>query len=181
MNANYQVFTNSLKIYRFLGLSCGYINNDQTDDERKKNYNCDITYATNAELGFDYLRDNMKLSQETIVQRGHSYAIVDEVDSCLIDEARTPLVISGAVEDKSSQYLAIDKLIKNLGPHAGFPFRWFLRRAACPLARAACPSCDPRCPVLNAFCGPRCPTIAPSAFCFTGVARNLFFADWLTD
>jgi len=102
------------KIYRFLGLSCGYINNDQTDDERKKNYNCDITYATNAELGFDYLRDNMKFSQETIVQRGHNFAIVDEVDSCLIDEARTPLVISGAVEDKSSQYLAIDKLIKSL-------------------------------------------------------------------
>jgi len=101
-------------IYNFLGLTAGYINNDQTDDERKLNYNCDITYATNSELGFDYLRDNMKFSHETMVQRGHNYAIVDEIDSCLIDEARTPLIISGGVEDKANQYLAIDKLIKNL-------------------------------------------------------------------
>jgi len=102
------------KIYNFLGLTCGYINSGQSDDERKKNYNCDITYATNSELGFDYLRDNMKFSSETMVQRDHNYAIVDEIDSCLIDEARTPLVISGAVEDKSNQYIAIDKLVKNL-------------------------------------------------------------------
>ena len=102
------------RIYKFLGLSCGFINNNQGDDERKKNYDCDITYATNSELGFDYLRDNMKFSRNSMVQRKHNYAIVDEVDSCLIDEARTPLIISGAVEDKSSQYLSIDKLIKNL-------------------------------------------------------------------
>ena len=102
------------KIYNFLGLSTGYINNDQSDEERKKNYNCDITYATNSELGFDYLRDNMKFTSESMVQRGHNYAIVDEIDSCLIDEARTPLIISGAVEDKTSQYLAIDKLIRGL-------------------------------------------------------------------
>ncbi len=102
------------KIFSFLGLSTGYINNDQSDDERKKNYNCDITYATNSELGFDYLRDNMKFSPETMVQRGHNYAIVDEIDSCLIDEARTPLIISGAVEDKKDQYEVVDKLIKNL-------------------------------------------------------------------
>ncbi len=101
-------------IYNFLGLTAGYINNDQTDDERKLNYNCDITYATNSELGFDYLRDNMKFSFESMVQRGHNYAIVDEIDSCLIDEARTPLIISGGVEDKTNQYLSIDKLIKNL-------------------------------------------------------------------
>jgi len=101
-------------IYNFLGLSAGYINNEQTDEERKINYNCDITYATNSELGFDYLRDNMKFSFETMVQRGHNYAIVDEIDSCLIDEARTPLIISGGAEDRTSQYLAIDKLIKNL-------------------------------------------------------------------
>jgi len=101
-------------IYNFLGLTAGYINNGQTDDERKLNYNYDITYATNSELGFDYLRDNMKFSYETMVQRGHNYAIVDEIDSCLIDEARTPLIISGGVEDKTNQYLAIDKLIKNL-------------------------------------------------------------------
>jgi len=102
------------KIYNFLGLSTGYINNDQSDEERKKNYICDITYATNSELGFDYLRDNMKFDSESMVQRGHNYAIVDEIDSCLIDEARTPLIISGAVEDKTSQYLAIDKMVRDL-------------------------------------------------------------------
>ncbi len=101
-------------IYNFLGLTAGYINNDQNDDERKLNYNCDITYATNSELGFDYLRDNMKFSFESMVQRGHNYVIVDEIDSCLIDEARTPLIISGGAEDKTNQYLAVDKLIKNL-------------------------------------------------------------------
>ena len=102
------------KIYNFLGLECGYINTDQSDVDRKENYSKDITYATNSELGFDYLRDNMKYSQKDMVQRKHNYAIVDEIDSCLIDEARTPLIISGAAEDKTSQYIAIDKLIKNL-------------------------------------------------------------------
>ena len=80
----------------------------------KKNYNCDITYATNSELGFDYLRDNMKFSEDQMVQRDHNFSIVDEIDSCLIDEARTPLIISGAAEDKTAQYLAIDKLIRIL-------------------------------------------------------------------
>ena len=102
------------QIYKFLGLSSGYINNDQDDEERKKNYDCDITYATNSELGFDYLRDNMKFSEMEMVQRRHSFSIVDEIDSCLIDEARTPLVISGSAEDKTAQYIAIDKLIKYL-------------------------------------------------------------------
>ena len=101
-------------IYNFLGMTSGYINNYQDDTERKKNYKCDITYATNSELGFDYLRDNMKFSPEQMVQREHSFSIVDEIDSCLIDEARTPLVISGAVEDKTAQYLAINNLIKTL-------------------------------------------------------------------
>ena len=96
------------KIYNFLGLTSGFINNDQNDNERKQNYNCDVTYATNSELGFDYLRDNMKYSKDEMVQRDHFYSIVDEIDSCLIDEARTPLVISGAAEDKTNQYLAID-------------------------------------------------------------------------
>ena len=105
------------KIYNFLGISCGFISNDQNDFERKKNYNCDITYATNSELGFDYLRDNMKFSQDEMVQRGHFFSIVDEIDSCLIDEARTPLVISGAAEDKTSKYLSIDKLVKLLKPN----------------------------------------------------------------
>ena len=102
------------KIYNFLGLSSGYINNNQDDIERKKNYNCDITYATNSELGFDYLRDNMKFSKDEMVQREHFFAVVDEIDSCLIDEARTPLIISGAAEDRTTQYLSIDKLINNL-------------------------------------------------------------------
>ncbi len=102
------------QIYNFLGLSSGFINNDQNDTERKENYNCDITYATNSELGFDYLRDNMKFSKEEKVQREHNYSIVDEIDSCLIDEARTPLVISGAAENNTNQYLAIDKLVKQL-------------------------------------------------------------------
>ena len=102
------------KIYNFLGLSSGYINNIQEDTERKKNYNCDITYATNSELGFDYLRDNMKYSKDEMVQREHFFSIVDEIDSCLIDEARTPLIISGASEDKTNKYLAVDKLVKRL-------------------------------------------------------------------
>ena len=102
------------KIYSLLGLSCGYINSGQTDIERKENYNCDITYATNSELGFDYLRDNMRFSKNEMVQRGHFYAIVDEIDSCLIDEARTPLIISGPAEDKTNQYDSINKLVKNL-------------------------------------------------------------------
>ena len=101
-------------IYNFLGLTSGYINNDQNDTERKKNYSCDVTYATNSELGFDYLRDNMKFSEIEMVQRDHFFSIVDEIDSCLIDEARTPLVISGSSEDKTAQYLAIDNLVKNL-------------------------------------------------------------------
>ncbi len=102
------------KIYEFLGLTCGFINTGQDDYERKENYFKDITYSTNSELGFDYLRDNMKFSKETMVQREHNYAIVDEIDSCLIDEARTPLIISGATEDKTNQYMGVDKLVKSL-------------------------------------------------------------------
>ena len=102
------------KIYNFLGLKSGYINNDQDDEERKRNYDCDITYATNSELGFDYLRDNLKYTKNQLVQRKLNFAIVDEIDSCLIDEARTPLIISGGVQDKTDQYLAIDKLVKQL-------------------------------------------------------------------
>ena len=102
------------EVYKFLGLTSGYINNNQDDHERKKNYSFDITYATNSELGFDYLRDNMKFSKDQMVQRGHVFTIVDEIDSCLIDEARTPLVISGAAEDRTEQYLTIDKLVKQL-------------------------------------------------------------------
>ena len=102
------------KIYSFLGLTCGFINNDQDDLTRKKNYSCDITYATNSELGFDYLRDNMSIDKDQIVQRDHYFSIVDEIDSCLIDEARTPLVISGAAENKTDKYLAVDKFVRKL-------------------------------------------------------------------
>ncbi len=102
------------KIYNFLGMSSGFINNGQDDYTRKKNYNCDVTYATNSELGFDYLRDNMSININQIVQREHYFSIVDEIDSCLIDEARTPLVISGAAENKTDKYLSVDRLVKKL-------------------------------------------------------------------
>ena len=87
------------EIYKFLGLTVGCVIPNLEDEERKKAYNCDITYTTNNELGFDFLRDNMKFSSDQMVQRPFSYAIVDEVDSILIDEARTPLIISGPTED----------------------------------------------------------------------------------
>ncbi len=103
-------------IYKLLGLSVGVIKNDLDDAERKAAYGCDVTYATNNELGFDYLRDNMKFQLEHMAQRPFSYAIVDEVDSILIDEARTPLIISGPTDDASDLYVAIDKLIPKLTP-----------------------------------------------------------------
>ncbi|MFN3349319.1 preprotein translocase subunit SecA [Pseudorhodoplanes sp.] len=101
-------------IYSFLGLSTGVIVHGLDDEERKKAYDCDITYGTNNELGFDYLRDNMKYRLEDMVQRGHVYAIVDEVDSILIDEARTPLIISGPLDDRSDFYNTIDAYIPRL-------------------------------------------------------------------
>lgn len=104
------------QVYRFLGLKVGVIVHGMDDDERKEAYACDVTYATNNELGFDYLRDNMKMSRDEMVQRGHYFAIVDEVDSILVDEARTPLIISGPIEDRADLYVAIDKLIPKLGP-----------------------------------------------------------------
>ncbi|RMF10408.1 MAG: preprotein translocase subunit SecA, partial [Alphaproteobacteria bacterium] len=101
-------------VYEFLGLSVGCIVHDLDDSARKAQYACDVTYGTNNEFGFDYLRDNMKYSTEEMVQRGHNFAIVDEVDSILIDEARTPLIISGPVEDRSELYNAVDTLIPQL-------------------------------------------------------------------
>ncbi len=102
------------KIFNFLGLSTGCITNQLDDDQRKKSYACDVTYATNNELGFDYLRDNMKYEINEMVQRDHNFCIVDEVDSILIDESRTPLIISGRVEDKSNHYMSSDKFIRDL-------------------------------------------------------------------
>ncbi|HEU5094067.1 MAG TPA: preprotein translocase subunit SecA, partial [Reyranella sp.] len=103
------------QIYKFLGLTVGIIVHGLDDTERKASYACDVTYGTNNEYGFDYLRDNMKYSREQMVQRGHAYAIVDEVDSILIDEARTPLIISGPTEDRSDQYVAVDEIMKQIG------------------------------------------------------------------
>ena len=102
------------QIYTFLGLSVGVIVHGLDDNDRKLAYDCDITYGTNNEYGFDYLRDNMKYDFAQMVQRGHNYAIVDEVDSILIDEARTPLIISGPIDDRSDLYVAIDALIPRL-------------------------------------------------------------------
>jgi preprotein translocase subunit SecA len=102
------------EIYRFLGLTVGVIQHGLTDAERKRAYASDITYGTNNEMGFDYLRDNMKFDLESMVQRGHHYAIVDEVDSILIDEARTPLIISGAAEESTDKYYRIDRIIPRL-------------------------------------------------------------------
>src|SRR5467141_290104 len=102
------------QVYTFLGLKVGVIVHGLDDEQRKQAYDCDVTYATNNELGFDYLRDNMKYRLEDMVQRGHIYAIVDEVDSILIDEARTPLIISGPLDDRSDFYNTIDAYIPKL-------------------------------------------------------------------
>ncbi len=102
------------QVYRFLGLSVGVIVHGLDDAQRKEAYTCDITYGTNNEYGFDYLRDNMKYDLAQMVQRGHNFAIVDEVDSILIDEARTPLIISGPIDDRSDLYVAIDALVPQL-------------------------------------------------------------------
>ena len=99
------------RIFRFLGMTVGVIVHDLTQEERKAAYACDVTYGTNNEMGFDYLRDNMVIYQKNMVQRGHHFAIVDEVDSILIDEARTPLIISGQAEDHTATYLAMNKVV----------------------------------------------------------------------
>ncbi|WP_185983701.1 preprotein translocase subunit SecA [Aureimonas mangrovi] len=102
------------KVYNFLGLTVGVITHGLSDQQRREAYACDITYATNNELGFDYLRDNMKYERGQMVQRGHHFAIIDEVDSILIDEARTPLIISGPLDDRSDLYKTIDAFIPQL-------------------------------------------------------------------
>jgi preprotein translocase subunit SecA len=106
------------RIYRFLGMTVGVIQHDLNDQERQVAYACDITYGTNNEFGFDYLRDNMKFDLAHYVQRGHHYAIVDEVDSILIDEARTPLIISGPAEESTDLYYEVDRIIPRLTPGA---------------------------------------------------------------
>ena len=102
------------KVHRFMGLSVGLIVHGLDNDERRAAYNCDITYGTNNEMGFDYLRDNMALYKEQMVQRGHAFAIVDEVDSILIDEARTPLIISGQGDESTDLYRQADDFVCRL-------------------------------------------------------------------
>src|ERR1700753_1756564 len=102
------------QIYRFLGMSVGVIVHGLSDEQRREAYGADITYGTNNEFGFYYLRDNMKYTLNTMVQRGHSFAIVDEVDSILVDEARTPLIISGPTEDRTEMYRSVDALMASL-------------------------------------------------------------------
>ncbi|HET7440455.1 MAG TPA: preprotein translocase subunit SecA, partial [Terriglobales bacterium] len=102
------------QLYRFLGLTVGVIVHELDDEERREAYAADVTYGTNNEFGFDYLRDNMKFDVKECVQRGHNYAIVDEVDSILIDEARTPLIISGASEESTDKYYKVNRIIPKL-------------------------------------------------------------------
>src|SRR6188472_329818 len=106
------------RVYRFLGMSVGVIQHELNDAERQVAYGADITYGTNNEFGFDYLRDNMKFELSQYVQRGHHFAIVDEVDSILIDEARTPLIISGPAEASTDLYYEVDRIIPRLKPGA---------------------------------------------------------------
>ncbi len=102
------------KLYSFLGLTVGVIVHDLDDEQRRAAYAADVTYGTNNEFGFDYLRDNMKFDLRDCVQRGHNFAIVDEVDSILIDEARTPLIISGASEESTDKYYKVNRIIPQL-------------------------------------------------------------------
>ena len=104
------------QIYRYLGLTVGVIVPNLSEEQRREAYACDITYATNNELGFDYLRDNMKHERSQMVHRPFNYALIDEVDSILIDEARTPLIISGPTDDKSDMYMQVDAVVKQLVP-----------------------------------------------------------------
>src|SRR5436189_4389714 len=108
------------RLYKFLGLTVGVIQNPHGDKERQEAYACDVTYGTNNEYGFDYLRDNMKFDLESMVQRNPVYAIVDEVDSILIDEARTPLIISGPSEESPGKYYAVDRIVPRLKAETDF-------------------------------------------------------------
>jgi preprotein translocase subunit SecA len=121
-------------LYNFLGLTVGVIVPNLDEYQRREAYNCDITYATNNELGFDYLRDNMKHSRDQMVHRAFNYAIVDEVDSILIDEARTPLIISGPTDDKTDMYISVDAIVRHLTPRITRPTK---RPRASPSPRTA--------------------------------------------
>ena len=112
------------ELYNWLGLSVGLNLNSKNSDEKREAYNCDITYSTNSELGFDYLRDNMVVYKEQMVQRPLNFAIVDEVDSILIDEARTPLIISGGAEKTTGLYIRADRFVKTLKAETDYKIDW---------------------------------------------------------
>lgn len=129
------------RIHRFLGLSVGCISSGMPPSKRRQQYACDITYGTNNEFGFDYLRDNMAWSKEELVQRGHNFAIVDEVDSILIDEARTPLIISGPADQATKWYADFAKLVQRLEPgDPAVPTRGSRRPATTTWTRRSAPS-----------------------------------------
>lgn len=137
------------RLYSFLGLTTGCILNGMSDSERQEAYRCDVTYATNNELGFDYLRDNMKVSLDDFVQRGHHFAIVDEVDSILIDEARTPLIISGPSDTTSDKYLTANNAIRGLRKEIDYTVDEKSR--ACALTEAGISKVEKRLNVENLF------------------------------
>ncbi|WGL60314.1 preprotein translocase subunit SecA [Pigmentibacter sp. JX0631] len=137
------------RLYSFLGLTTGCILNGMSDQERQEAYRCDVTYATNNELGFDYLRDNMKVSLEDFVQRGHHFAIVDEVDSILIDEARTPLIISGPSDTTSDKYITANNAIRGLRKEIDYTVDEKSR--ACALTEAGISKVEKRLNVENLF------------------------------
>ena len=137
------------RLYGFLGLTTGCILNGMSDQERQEAYRCDVTYATNNELGFDYLRDNMKVSLDDFVQRGHHFAIVDEVDSILIDEARTPLIISGPSDTTSDKYITANNAIRGLRKEIDYTVDEKSR--ACALTEAGISKVEKRLNVENLF------------------------------
>lgn len=149
-------------VYTYLGVSVGAILSNMDNAARKAAYNADITYGTNNEFGFDYLRDNMQLTMEEKVQRGFSFAVVDEIDSILIDEARTPLIISGSAEDDTKRYFDVDKLVdqleevKRIPKRANIPTSLKAKRlsATTRLTKraAACPLPTPVCCTFRTFC-----------------------------
>ena len=130
------------QVHRFLGLTVGLIQQDMRPEERRRNYNCDITYATNSELGFDYLRDNMAADISEVVQREFQYCVIDEVDSILIDEARTPLIISGQVERPQEKYQQAAVVANNLSALLSWAKTALIRKAITRLMKssAAAPS-----------------------------------------
>ena len=177
------------RLYSFLGLSVGVIVHGLSEEQKRQAYGADITYGTNNEFGFDYLRDNMKFRTEELVQRDFAYAIVDEVDSILVDEARTPLIISGPAEDSSDLYRSVNAIVRELvrdpagiydkdekfktvtlrpNRAANASRRWSARRASSPTATSTTCSTSPCCTTCSRACGPTpCSTATSTTSCGT--------------